>query len=218
MDRAARSLMCLFGLKSRRGLDCHCGPSDVEKKVFADRKALGEKEWMSPCDFCAVGRCRYGAECQRDIRSMLTNGAYRNQSTCTNSRVMHAHQRIMHRQSRGATVLMTMLMMLTQLSQDARPRERCLCVRWHFSCLRIRRSASKVGGPCKVGIADVDRGGFGEAPMFWMLQIVDVSVPPGAVTVPQSRTDTTDFRFSQSKATGVPQKTQRCEARQQKLM
>ena len=108
--------------------------------------------------------------------------------------------------------------MLTQLSQDARPRERCLCVRWHFSCLRIGRSASKVGGPCKVGIADVDRGGFGEAPMFWMLQIVDVSVPPGAVTVPQSRTDTTDFRFSQSKATGVPQKTQRCEARQQKLM
>ena len=80
MDRAARSLMCLFGLKCRRGLDCHCGHTDVEKKLFADRKALREKEWMAPCGFCAVGRCRYGAECQRSIRSRLSNEAYRKQS------------------------------------------------------------------------------------------------------------------------------------------
>ena len=79
MDRAARSLVCLFGLKCRRGLDCFCGHTDVEKKLFADRKAYREKEWMAPCGFCAVGRCRYGAECQRNIRSRLSNEAYRNQ-------------------------------------------------------------------------------------------------------------------------------------------
>ena len=54
--------------------------------------------------------------------------------------------------------------------------------------------------------------------MFWMLQIVDVPVPPGAVTVPQSMVDTINFQFNQSKAAGVSQKTQRCETRQRKLM
>ena len=56
MGRAVRSLMCVFGMNCRRGLDCHCGHSDVEKKLFADRKAFREKEWMAPCGFCALGR------------------------------------------------------------------------------------------------------------------------------------------------------------------
>ena len=42
VDGAVKSLMCLFGMKCRRGLDCHCGHTDVEGKMFADRKALNE--------------------------------------------------------------------------------------------------------------------------------------------------------------------------------
>ena len=48
MDRAVKSLMCLFGLNCKRGLDSHCGHTDVEKKLFADKKAFREKEWMAP--------------------------------------------------------------------------------------------------------------------------------------------------------------------------
>ena len=71
MDRAARSLMCVFGAGCKHGLNCHRGHTGVEKKIFVDKKEIREKEWMAPCAFCAVGQCRYGAECQRSIRSRL---------------------------------------------------------------------------------------------------------------------------------------------------
>ena len=55
MDRAAKSLMCAFGAGCKHGLNCHRGHTGVEKKIFADKKEIREKEWMAPCAFCAVG-------------------------------------------------------------------------------------------------------------------------------------------------------------------
>ena len=85
MDRAARSLMCVFGAGCKHGLNCHRGHTDVHKKIFADKKEIREKEWMAPCGFCAVGRCRYGAECQRSIRSRLSNETYRKHASAAES-------------------------------------------------------------------------------------------------------------------------------------
>ena len=82
MDRAAKSLMCAFGAGCKHGLNCHRGHTGVEKKIFADKKVIREKEWMAPCAFCAVGRCWYGVECQRNIRSRLSNEVYMYKKQC----------------------------------------------------------------------------------------------------------------------------------------
>jgi hypothetical protein len=41
--------MCVFGAGCKHGLNCHRGHTDVEKKIFADKKVIREKEWMTPC-------------------------------------------------------------------------------------------------------------------------------------------------------------------------
>ena len=40
MDRAAKSLMCVFGAGCKHGLNCHRGHTGVEKKIFADKKVI----------------------------------------------------------------------------------------------------------------------------------------------------------------------------------
>ena len=167
MDRAARSLMCSFGLKCRRGLDCHCGHTDVEKKLFADRKALREREWMAPCGFCAVGRCRYGAECQRSIRSRLTNEAYRNQSAPT------AESESDYASAESGSDSSDDSADDADAAKPGCEAEGALSVREVAPFLSEDWTECIKGWRPKVGTADVGRGGFGEVPMFCMLQITD---------------------------------------------
>ena len=68
MDRAARSLKCVFGGGCKHGPNCHRGHAGVEEKVFADKGEIRREEWMAPCGVYACSgavleRCRYGAEC-----------------------------------------------------------------------------------------------------------------------------------------------------------
>ena len=46
MDSAVGSLVCLFGLNCKRGLDFHCGHTDMKEKLFTggDPEAFREKE------------------------------------------------------------------------------------------------------------------------------------------------------------------------------
>ena len=214
MDRAVRSLKCVFGMNCSRGLDCHCGHTDVEKKLFANRKALREKEWMAPCGFCALGRCRYGAECQRSIRSRLSKEAYEKQSApacAAESESDYASAESGSDSSDDSA----------DDAEAAKPgceAEGALSVREVAPFLLEDYTKVVNGWRPKVGIVDVGRGGFGELPLFWMLQIVDVPVLPGTAPVQQSIEDTINFQFTQSRAAAVSQKTQRYEARQQRLM
>ena len=215
MDRAVKSLMCLFGLNCKRGLDCHCGHTVVEKKLFADRKAFREKEWMAPCGFCAVGRCRYGAECERTIRSRLLNAAYENQ------RVPAAESESDYASAESGSDsgddntgdedadepgcesgrALSMVEVAPVLSED-----------W-TEC--VKGWGPNVGAAA----ANVGHSGVGEppVPVFWVLQVLDAPVPPGTETA-QLGVDMINFQFNQSRAAAVSQKVQRCEARQQKLI
>ena len=214
MDRAVRSLMCVFGMNCRRGLDCHCGHTDVEKKLFADKKALREKEWIAPCGFCALGRCRYGAECQRNIRSRLSKEAYEKQSApsrATESESDYASAELGSDSSDDSA----------DDADAAKPgceAEGALSAREVAPFLLEDYTKVIKGWRPKVSTVDVGRGGVGELPVFWVLQIVDVPVLPGTAPVQQSIEDTVNFQFTQSGAAAVSQKTQRCEERQQKLM
>ena len=82
------TLMCVFGASCKHGLNCHRGHTNVHEKRIADKKEIREEEWisMAPCGFCAMGRCRYGAECQRSIRSRLLNVTYRKHAPTAESR------------------------------------------------------------------------------------------------------------------------------------
>ena len=206
--------MCVFGMNCRRGLDCHCGHTDVEKKLFADRKALREKEWMAPCGFCALGRCRYGEACQRSIRSRLSNEAYEKQSAparATESESDYASAESGSDSSDDSA----------DDADAAKPgceAEGALSAREVAPFLLEDYTKVIKGWRPRVSTVDVGRGGFGELPVFWVLQIVDVPVLPGTTPVQQSIEDTVNFQFTQSGAAAVSQKTQRCEERQQKLM
>ena len=218
MDRAARSLKCLFGLKCRRGLDCHCGHTDVEKGLFADRRAYREKEWMAPCGFCAVGQCRYGAECQRNIRSRLSNEAYRAQRPATadsesdyasaesgsDSGDDSAGEAEMAGSagcgSEGAVLGGALVPFLPEDFTDVingwRPKVPSVVVKGEYR-------------------------GFGEPPIFWMLDVL----PPGSdrrdggdqCGGDQCEVDAMDFVFRPSEGAVMSQKTQRRIAKQRKV-
>ena len=142
MDRAAKSLMCAFGAGCKHGLNCHRGHTGVEKKIFADKKEIREKEWMAPCAFCAVGQCRYGAECQRSIRSRLSNEVYQKQSTPaaeSESDYASAESGSDSGSESADEAGMTG-------HRDAVQRVGFLTVRWFRFSQRISQRSSKVGG------------------------------------------------------------------------
>jgi hypothetical protein len=218
MDRAARSLMCLFGLKCRRGLDCHCGHTDVEKKVFADRKALRVKEWMAPCGFCAVGRCRYGAECQRSIRSRMSNEAYQKQSapaaesesdyasaeSGSDSGSESADEAGMTGPAGcGAEGMVPDSALVPFLSKDFTK----VTKGW-----RPNVSSKVVKGEYR---------GFGEASVYWILNVLPVS--PGSDNGDrgdndeQCAEDAIDFVFRQSKGAVMSQKAQKRISKQKRV-
>jgi hypothetical protein len=212
MDRAARSLMCLFGLKCRRGLDCHCGHTDVEKKLFADRKALREKEWMAPCGFCAVGRCRYGAECQRSIRSRLTNEAYRNHSAPAESESDYESAESgcdSCDDSADEAGLAQSVECGAEAPEGAVPD----CALAPF----LSEDYTKVvkGWRPNVGSADVGQRGFGEASVYWLLDYVELKPPASAID--QCEVDAIGFVFQKSEGAAMSQKAQRRIAQQKKV-
>ena len=215
MDRAARSLVCLFGLKCRRGLDCFCGHTDVEKKLFADRKAYREKEWMAPCGFCAVGRCRYGAECQRNIRSRLSNEAYRNQRpAAAESESDYASAESGSDSGEDSTDEAGMAGPAGCSAEGAVPD----CALAPF----LSEDYTKVvkGWRPNVGSADVGQRGFGEPSVFWMLNVVQVPLSPGSgrkVVGDKCGVDAEDFVFKQSEGAVMSQKAQRRMARQKQV-
>ena len=218
MDRAARSLKCLFGLKCRRGLDCHCGHTDVEKGLFADRKAYREKEWMAPCGFCAVGQCRYGSECQRNIRSRLSNEAYRAQRPATaesesdyasaesgsDSGDDSADEAGMAGSAGcGSGGVVRDGVLIPFLSED-------------FTDV-VNGWKPKVSSVVVKG----EYRGFGEPSVYWMLDVL----PPGSDRKDADRrdggdqcvVDSMDFVFRPSEGAVMSQKTQRRIARQKKV-
>ena len=212
MDRAARSLMCLFGLKCRRGLDCHCGHTDVEKKLFADRKALREKEWMAPCGFCAVGRCRYGAECQRSIRSRLTNEAYRNHSAPAESESDYesAESGCDSCDDSADEAGLAQVECGAEAPEGAVPD----CALAPF----LSEDYTKVvkGWRPNVGSADVGQRGFGEASVYWLLDYVELK-PPALAIGDQCEVDAIGFVFQKSEGAAMSQKAQRRIAQQKKV-
>ena len=217
MVRAARSLMCLFGLKCRRGLGCHCGDTDVEKKLFADRKALRVKERMAPCGFCAVGRCRYGAECQRSIRSRMSNEAYQKQSapaaesesdyasaeSGSDSGSESADEAGMTGPAGcGAEGMVPDSALVPFLSKDFTK----VTKGW-----RPNVSSKVVKGEYR---------GFGEASVYWMLNVMEKPVPPGSddqCEVNACGVDAVGFTFKQSEGAVMSQKAQRRMVRQKKV-
>ena len=179
MDRAARSVMCVFGAGCKHGLNCHRGHTNVEKKIFAGMKEIREKEWMAPCGFCAVGRCWYGAECQHNIRSRLSNGVYKEQcAPATESEPDYASAE--SKSDNG-----------NEGADEARMTEPVGCgAEGHGAVpdcalvLFLSEDFTKVvkGWRPSVGAADAGFRGFGEPPVFWVLDVVKVPVPKGGKT------------------------------------
>ena len=78
-DRLEQSVVkrkCVFKFGCRHGRGCNKWHSNEQNEHFDRRAAQSIVEWMAGCGFCEQGRCRYGAECKRQLRS--TNGGQGN--------------------------------------------------------------------------------------------------------------------------------------------
>ena len=218
MDRAARSLMCVFGAGCKHGLNCHRGHTDVHKKIFADKKEIREKEWMAPCGFCAVGRCRYGAECQRSIRSRLSNETYRKHASAAESESDYASADSGSDSGGDSADEAGMAGSEESGAEGAVPD--CALVPF------LSEDFTEVvkGWRPSVGAADAGFRGFGEPPVFEVLKVVKVPVPKGEKNTSEAEfsdndrceVDATDFVFKQSEGAVMSRKTQRRMLRQKK--
>ena len=215
MDRAARSLMCVFGAGCKHGLNCHRGHTDVHKKMFADKKEIREKEWMAPCGFCAVGRCRYGAECQRSIRSRLSNETYRKQRAPAESESDYASADSGSDSGDDSTDEAGMA------RSEGSGAEGAVSDRALTPFLSEDFTEVVKGWRPNVGAAAADYRGFGEPPIFWILQVLPVS--PGSGNGDRSDVDdrcvvdAVDFVFNQSEGAVMSQKARRRIAGQKKV-
>ena len=219
MDRAARSLMCVFGAGCKHGLNCHRGHTGVEKKIFADKKEIREKEWMAPCAFCAVGRCWYGVDCQRNIRSRLSNEVYKKQcAPAAESESDHASAESGSDSGNESADKAGMAGPAGCGAEGAVPD--CALVPF------LSEDFTEVvkGWRPSVGAADAGFRGFGEPPVFWVLNVVKVPVPKGGKNTSKAEfsdndrceVDATDFVFKQSEGAVMSRKTQRRMLRQKK--
>ena len=86
---------------------------------------------------------------------------------------------------------------------------------------RISQRLSKVGGQTLSSKAvKAEYRGFGEPPMFWMLNVMEKPVPPGSddqCEVNACGVDAVGFTFKQSEGAVMSQKAQRRMVRQKKV-
>ena len=212
MDRTVLAAMCLHGAGCREGLNCPRGHTDVHRQFFSEKKQLREREWMAPCGFCAAGCCWYGQNCLRSIRSRFSETAYGNQrapAAESESDYASAESGSDSGNESADEGGMTGAM---GCGAEGAVFDRALTPFLFEDFTEVVK-----GWKPSVGAADAEFRGFGEPPIFWMLNVVQVPVPPDCSGGGQCEVDELGFRFKQSKGAVMSQKAQRRLANQKKV-
>jgi hypothetical protein len=186
----------------------------VHKKIFAEKKENSEKEWMTPCGFCAVGRCRYGAECQRNIRSRLSNETYRKQRAPAESESDYASADSGSDSGDDSTDEAGMV------GSEGSGAEGVVSDRALTPFLSEDFTEVVKGWRPNVGAAATEYRGFGEPPIFSMLNVMEKPVPPRSgdrCEVDACVVDAVDFMFKQSEGAVMSQKARRRIANQKRV-
>ena len=144
--------------------------TDVHKKIFADKKEIREKEWMAPCGFCAVGRCRYGAECQRSVRNRLSNETYRKHAPAAESESDYASAESGSDSGHDSTDEVGMA------GPEGSGADGAVFDRALFPFLSEDFTEVVKGWRPNVGVAAAEYRGFGEPPIFWIFKVLPVSL------------------------------------------
>jgi hypothetical protein len=184
----------------------------VHRQFFSEKKQLREREWMAPCGFCAAGCCWYGQNCLRSIRSRFSETAYGNQrAPAAESESDYASA---ESGSDSGNESADEGGMTGAMGCDA---EGAVFDRALTPFLFEDFTEVVKGWKPSVGAADAEFRGFGEPPIFWMLNVVQVPVPPDCNGGGQCEVDELGFRFKQSKGAVMSQKAQRRLANQKKV-
>ena len=179
---------------------------------FSEKKQLREREWMAPCGFCAAGCCWYGQNCLRSIRSRFSETAYGNQrapAAESESDYASAESGSDSGNESADEGGMTGAM---GCGAEGAVFDRALTPFLFEDFTEVVK-----GWKPSVGAADAEFRGFGEPPIFWMLNVVQVPVPPDCSGGGQCEVDELGFRFKQSKGAVMSQKAQRRLANQKKV-
>ena len=184
----------------------------MHRQLFSEKKQLREREWMAPCGFCAAGCCWYGQNCLRSIRSRFSETAYGNQrapAAESESDYASAESGSDSGNESADEGGMTGAM---GCGAEGAVFDRALTPFLFEDFTEVVK-----GWKPSVGAADAEFRGFGEPPIFWMLNVVQVPVPPDCSGGGQCEVDELGFRFKQSKGAVMSQKAQRRLANQKKV-
>ena len=130
---------------------------------------------MAPCVFCAVGPCRYGAECQRSIQSRLTNEAHRNHSAPAESESDYssAESGCDSCEDRAAKAGLAKTVECGAKAPEGVVPDCALAPFLSEDYMKVVKRWRPNDGS-----ADVGQLGFGEASLYWLLDYVELSMPP----------------------------------------
>ena len=215
MDRTVLAAMCLHGAGCREGLNCPRGHTDVHRQLFSEKKQLREREWMAPCGFCAAGCCWYGQNCLRSIRSRFSETAYGNQRAPAEPEPESDYASAESGSDSGEDSADEAGMAGPAGFGAACAVPDCALVPF---CSEDYTEVIKGWRP-NVGAAAAGYRGFGEPPIFWMLNMVQVPVPPGTDCSDsgQCEVDAVGFMFKQSEGAVMSQKARRRIATQKRV-